>query len=137
VGFVVDKMALGQVFSEYFGFPCQSSFHQLLHNHPPLSFGLYNRPEVAAIPGDVGPTPLKKISHVTLGLPNSDCCIIILHVITRTVCIFSYVLCARTVHIGMCNPSYRSFIKISFLFLLRETQSLASRNLSLDFFQVR
>jgi hypothetical protein len=27
VGFVVDKAALGQVFSEYFGFPCQS-FHQ-------------------------------------------------------------------------------------------------------------
>jgi hypothetical protein len=33
VGFVVDKVALGQVFYEYFGFPCQSSFHQLLHNH--------------------------------------------------------------------------------------------------------
>jgi hypothetical protein len=33
---VVDKVALGQVFSEYFGFPCQSSFHQILHhdNHP-------------------------------------------------------------------------------------------------------
>jgi hypothetical protein len=30
---VVDKVALGQVFSEYFGFPCQSSFHQLLHTH--------------------------------------------------------------------------------------------------------
>jgi hypothetical protein len=30
VGFVVDKVALGQVFSDYFGFPCQSSFHQLL-----------------------------------------------------------------------------------------------------------
>jgi hypothetical protein len=28
--FVVDKVALGQVSSEYFGFPCQSSFHQLL-----------------------------------------------------------------------------------------------------------
>jgi hypothetical protein len=27
VGFVVDKMALVQVFSEYFSFPCQSSFH--------------------------------------------------------------------------------------------------------------
>jgi hypothetical protein len=27
---VVNKVALGQVFSEYFGFPCQSSFHQLL-----------------------------------------------------------------------------------------------------------
>jgi hypothetical protein len=33
VGFVKEKVALGQVFSEYFGFPCQSSFHQLLHNH--------------------------------------------------------------------------------------------------------
>jgi hypothetical protein len=26
VGFVVDNVVLGQVFSEYFGFPCQSSF---------------------------------------------------------------------------------------------------------------
>jgi hypothetical protein len=36
VGFVVDKVALGQIFSKYFGFPCQSSFHQVLHyhNHP-------------------------------------------------------------------------------------------------------
>jgi hypothetical protein len=33
VGFVVDKVALGQVFSEYFGFPCQSSLHQILHHH--------------------------------------------------------------------------------------------------------
>jgi hypothetical protein len=38
VGFVVDKAALGQVFSEYFRFPCQS-FHQFLHhhNHPGLA----------------------------------------------------------------------------------------------------
>jgi hypothetical protein len=36
---VVDKMALGQVFSEYLGFPCQSSFHQYLHNHHHLSSG--------------------------------------------------------------------------------------------------
>jgi hypothetical protein len=38
VGFVVDKAAMGQVFSEYFGFPCQS-FHQFLHhhNHPGLA----------------------------------------------------------------------------------------------------
>jgi hypothetical protein len=35
VGFVVDKVALGQVFSEYFGFPCQSSFHQILHHKHP------------------------------------------------------------------------------------------------------
>jgi hypothetical protein len=33
VGFVADKVALGQVFSEYFGFPCPSSFHQILHHH--------------------------------------------------------------------------------------------------------
>jgi hypothetical protein len=38
VGFVMDKAVLGQVFSEYFGFPCQS-FHQFLHhhNHPGLA----------------------------------------------------------------------------------------------------
>jgi hypothetical protein len=36
VVFVVDEVALGQVFSAYFGLPCQSSFHQTLHphNHP-------------------------------------------------------------------------------------------------------
>jgi hypothetical protein len=37
--FVVEKVALGQVFSEYFSFPCQSSFHQLLHNHHHQSSG--------------------------------------------------------------------------------------------------
>jgi hypothetical protein len=35
--FVVDKVALGPVFSEYFGFPCQSAFHQFLHNYHHLS----------------------------------------------------------------------------------------------------
>jgi hypothetical protein len=39
MGFVVDKVALGQVFSKYFGFPCQFSVHQLLHNHHHLSSG--------------------------------------------------------------------------------------------------
>jgi hypothetical protein len=43
VGFVVDKAALGQVFSEYFGFPYQSSFHQFLHhqNHQGLAQEAY------------------------------------------------------------------------------------------------
>jgi hypothetical protein len=39
VGFVVDNVVLGQVFSEYFGFPCQSLFHQFfstITNHPGL-----------------------------------------------------------------------------------------------------
>jgi hypothetical protein len=31
VGFVVDKMGLGQIFSEYLDFLCQFSFHQILH----------------------------------------------------------------------------------------------------------
>jgi hypothetical protein len=33
VGSVMDKLALGQVFSEYFGFPCQSTFHQIVHHY--------------------------------------------------------------------------------------------------------
>jgi hypothetical protein len=36
VGFVVDVVALGQVFSEYFDFSSQFSFDELLHTH--LSF---------------------------------------------------------------------------------------------------
>jgi hypothetical protein len=33
MGFVMDRVALGQVFSEYFGFPFHFWFHQLLHIH--------------------------------------------------------------------------------------------------------
>jgi hypothetical protein len=33
VGFVVGKVTLEQVFYEYFGFPCQFSFHQITHHH--------------------------------------------------------------------------------------------------------
>jgi hypothetical protein len=45
VGFVVAKVALGHVFSEYFGFPCQSSFHQFFSQSPsPIIWGWYNRP---------------------------------------------------------------------------------------------
>jgi hypothetical protein len=60
VGFVVDKMALGR-FS-----PSSSVAPANLHstNCSTITLiyhlGLYNRPEVAAVPGDVSPTPLKK-----------------------------------------------------------------------------
>jgi hypothetical protein len=60
VGFVVDKVALGQVFSEYFGFPCQSSFHQILHHHPgQATIGQ----SVAAVPSGPSwtPPPTKRI----------------------------------------------------------------------------
>jgi hypothetical protein len=33
LGFVVHRVAVGQVFSQYFGFTCQFSLHQLLHIH--------------------------------------------------------------------------------------------------------
>jgi hypothetical protein len=32
VGFVGDRVVVGQVFSEYFGFRCQFSFHRLPHS---------------------------------------------------------------------------------------------------------
>jgi hypothetical protein len=31
MGFVVDKMALEQIFSDYFGYPCKFSFQRLLY----------------------------------------------------------------------------------------------------------
>jgi hypothetical protein len=39
LGFVVDRVVLGHVLSEYFGFLCQFSFHRLLHVHHDLSSG--------------------------------------------------------------------------------------------------
>jgi hypothetical protein len=38
-GICGGQSGAGQVFSEYFSFLCQSSFHQLLQNHPHLSSG--------------------------------------------------------------------------------------------------
>jgi hypothetical protein len=40
VGFVVAKVALGEVFSEYFGFPCQA-LHRLFHTHHHLGLLQY------------------------------------------------------------------------------------------------
>jgi hypothetical protein len=70
VGFVVDKVALGQVFSEYFGFPCQFSFHRLLHNHPHLSSGAGTIGQKWPQYKELSPTPLaiiKKNNNNTYG----------------------------------------------------------------------
>jgi hypothetical protein len=57
VGFVGDKVALGQVFSEYFGFLCQFSFHRLLHTHH-LSSGAGKIGQlVADVPSGLSLTP--------------------------------------------------------------------------------
>jgi hypothetical protein len=55
---MVDKMALGQVFSEYFAFPCKFSFHRLLHNHHHhLVWGWYNRPNSGRSTSELSLTP--------------------------------------------------------------------------------
>jgi hypothetical protein len=57
----VDEVALGQIFSEYFGFPCQFAFHRLLHTHYHLSSGAGTIGEtVAAVPSGLSLTPLEK-----------------------------------------------------------------------------
>jgi hypothetical protein len=60
VGFVVDKVALVQVFSEYFGFPCQFSFHRLLHTHLSSGAGTIGQ-LVADVPGGLSLTPPDEI----------------------------------------------------------------------------
>jgi hypothetical protein len=62
VGFVVGIVALGQIFSENFGFPCQFAFHRLLHNHHHLSSwaGTIGQ-TVAAVPNGLKSHPKRKI----------------------------------------------------------------------------
>jgi hypothetical protein len=50
VEFVVDKVALGQVFSEYFGFPY--NLHSTNFSTIIIIRGWCNRPVVAAVPRD-------------------------------------------------------------------------------------
>jgi hypothetical protein len=55
VGFVVGQSGAGQVFSEFFGFPCNGrSLHQLLHSHPHIHHPgkMYNRPMCGRSTGD-------------------------------------------------------------------------------------
>jgi hypothetical protein len=56
VGFVVDKAARGQVFFEYFCFPCHS-FHRLLytHHHPLSGVGTVGQ-TVAGVPSGLSLT---------------------------------------------------------------------------------
>jgi hypothetical protein len=58
VGFMVNKVGLGQVFSQYFGFPCQFSFHRMLHTQHPLSSGAGTIGQtVANVPSGLSLTP--------------------------------------------------------------------------------
>jgi hypothetical protein len=55
VGFVVDKVALGQVFSEYFGFPCKNIIPPLLHIHMSPPHEVCDRSDQAAHYHNLGP----------------------------------------------------------------------------------
>jgi hypothetical protein len=66
VGFVVDKMALGQVFFEYFRFPCQFLFHWVLHTHYDLLSGAGTIGQlVAAVPSGLSLTSHHEIKIKT------------------------------------------------------------------------
>jgi hypothetical protein len=54
-------VAVGQVFSDYFGFHCQFTFHRLLHIHHHLSSGAGTKDQlVADVPSGLNLTPPKK-----------------------------------------------------------------------------
>jgi hypothetical protein len=69
-GICGGQVALGQVFSEYFGVPCQSSFHQLLHYHPQLSSGAGTIGQKWPQYKELNPTPLAikiNLVHIVAG----------------------------------------------------------------------
>jgi hypothetical protein len=73
VVFVVDKAAPGQVLSEYFRFPCQYSFHKLLHTHHHLSSGAGTIGQtVAAVPSGLKSHPTKNINNTKEALGIND-----------------------------------------------------------------
>jgi hypothetical protein len=49
-------VAFGQVFSEYFGFPCKLSFHQMLHIHLSSEAGIIGQ-FVADVPNVLSSIP--------------------------------------------------------------------------------
>jgi hypothetical protein len=76
VGFVVNKMALGKIFTQYFLFPNQFLFQRLLHIHH-LSFGAGTIGQlVADVPSGFRVIPLqetkkkKNYIYAILPIPN-------------------------------------------------------------------
>jgi hypothetical protein len=72
VGFVVNNVALGQVFSKYFDFPCQFAFHRLLHTHHHLSSGARTIGQTAAdTPRGLSITPWEKLNNHNFVIHNN------------------------------------------------------------------
>jgi hypothetical protein len=71
VEFLVDRVALRQVFSEYVGFSCQFSFHRLLHTYR-LSSGAGTIGQlVADVPSGLSLTPPQETKK------KYYCCVIV------------------------------------------------------------
>jgi hypothetical protein len=75
--FVMDKVALEQVFPECFGFPCQSSFQQLLHIHQLYSGAGTISQRVADVPSGLSLTPpqetiKKNNNNISEGSPTLE-----------------------------------------------------------------
>jgi hypothetical protein len=61
---MVDKFALGQVSSEYFGFLCQFSFHRILHTHHLSSEVGTIGQIVAGVPNGLSLTPPQETKKI-------------------------------------------------------------------------
>jgi hypothetical protein len=69
---MVGKVTLGKVFSEYFGFPCQFSFHRLLHNHY-LSSGAGTTGQfVTDVPSGLSLTPSQETKELVPRFINDE-----------------------------------------------------------------
>jgi hypothetical protein len=68
VGFLVDRGALGQVFSKHFGFLCQFLFHRLLRTHR-LSPGAGTVGQIVAdVPSGLSLAPPQEIKETLMVL---------------------------------------------------------------------
>jgi hypothetical protein len=65
VGFVKDKIVPGRIFSGYFGFPYQFSFHLLFHTYPSSGVGIMG-PLAAELPSGLGLIPHLAINNLEM-----------------------------------------------------------------------
>jgi hypothetical protein len=71
VEFVVDSAVLGQVFSNFFGFFCQFSFHRPLHIHHLSSGAGTIGQTVADVPSGLSLTPLQETKKNHCGVRDA------------------------------------------------------------------
>jgi hypothetical protein len=70
VGYVVEKVAQAQVFSKYFGFPCQFSFHQVIRSHVSPGAGIAGQSVSNVLGGFKTHDNSTLASHLHLSLPH-------------------------------------------------------------------